>query len=46
MRPSAGNGLANMRSRMEEIGGSCELKSEAGRGTNITFRVKLKAYHE
>lgn len=40
-----GNGLTNMRSRLREIGGECELQSEPGLGTRITFRVKLKAFH-
>ena len=40
---TSGNGLANMRSRLQEIGGSCELRSKPGAGTKITFRVKLKA---
>ena len=44
-RTTPGNGLGNMRSRMQEIGGSCELRSEPGAGTSITFRVKLKAHH-
>ena len=44
-RPVPGNGLANMRSRLEEIGGECEVQSEPGAGTHITFRVKLKAHH-
>lgn len=43
--PPPGNGLANMRSRLREIGGDCELRSEPGRGTRITFRVKFRAYH-
>jgi hypothetical protein len=43
---TSGNGLANMRSRMQEIGADCELHSEPGRGTKITFRIKLKPNHE
>jgi signal transduction histidine kinase len=33
------NGLANMRSRLEEIGGECLITSHVGQGTTITFRV-------
>jgi signal transduction histidine kinase len=44
-RPAPGNGLANMRSRLQEIGGDCELTSQPGRGTTITFRVQLKPHH-
>ena len=31
------NGLANMRQRLEEIGGRCEIRSERGRGTQVSF---------
>jgi len=31
------NGLANMRQRLQEIGGRCEIQSERGHGTRITF---------
>jgi signal transduction histidine kinase len=34
-----------MRSRLQEIGGDCELSSEPGRGTTITFRIQLKPQH-
>lgn len=44
-RATPGNGLANMRNRMQEIGGGFELRSEPGQGTSITFRIKLKADH-
>ena len=44
-RPVPGNGLPNMRSRLEEIGGACEIQSEPGAGTRITFRVRLKPHH-
>jgi signal transduction histidine kinase len=33
------NGLANMRSRLTEIGGSCVIESELGKGTCIRFRM-------
>lgn len=33
-----GNGLRNMRSRLEEIGGSTEIASEPGRGTVVVLR--------
>ena len=38
-RIGCGNGLANMRQRLVEIGGVCEIHSEAGRGTTVTFIV-------
>jgi signal transduction histidine kinase len=31
------NGLGNMRRRLGELGGRCEIESRAGRGTAIRF---------
>jgi signal transduction histidine kinase len=45
-RVTSGNGLPNMRTRLQEIGGHCELHSQPGRGTTITFRVHLKSSHD
>ena len=42
MRPTAGSGLANMKSRMEEIGGHCNVDSSPGQGTTVEFRVPFK----
>jgi signal transduction histidine kinase len=36
------NGLANMQRRLAEIGGACEIRSEPGRGTTVTFTVLLR----
>ena len=41
-RLSAGNGLVNMKKRLEEIGGIFELRSAPGEGTNLRFVVWLK----
>ena len=41
-RAPFGNGLANMKKRMEEIGGEFELTSIPGAGTNIRFKLRLK----
>ena len=38
----AGHGLANMRRRLEQLGGTCSIQSEQGRGTTVSFRVNLK----
>jgi signal transduction histidine kinase len=39
-KPSrVGNGLANMRQRLESIGGRCYVESRAGEGTRILFRI-------
>jgi signal transduction histidine kinase len=35
------DGLRNMRKRLAEIGGSCEIKSEPGNGTQIRFKVPV-----
>jgi signal transduction histidine kinase len=37
----SGNGLRNMRSRLTEIGGHCQVKSEPGQGTTIRFVLPL-----
>lgn len=37
-----GNGLKNLRERMEGLGGSFECVSRAGEGTMVVFRVPLK----
>lgn len=45
-RPSSdcnvrGNGLANLRRRLEELGGRCTVKSVPGRGTLVSFEVPV-----
>jgi signal transduction histidine kinase len=40
-RPGRGNGLKNMRQRMEKIGGRCEIDSAPGRGAEIKFFVSV-----
>jgi signal transduction histidine kinase len=40
-RFSQGNGLRNMRQRLSEIGGHCEVRSAPGSGTAVTFRVSV-----
>jgi signal transduction histidine kinase len=42
-RPTAGNGLVNMKSRMEEIGGTCVVNSCADDGTSIEFHVPFSS---
>jgi len=37
-----GNGLSNMKKRMEEIGGAFELTSIAGGGTTVRLKLRLK----
>jgi signal transduction histidine kinase len=40
-RLASGNGLVNMRKRLEEIGGQCTVESAVGRGTLIKFTSPL-----
>jgi signal transduction histidine kinase len=37
----AGNGLANMRRRLEQIGGTCTIQSAPGQGTTVSFQANL-----
>jgi len=41
-RQGSGNGLANMRQRLAEIGGCCEIESAPGKGTKVAFTITLK----
>ncbi|HVM48882.1 MAG TPA: triple tyrosine motif-containing protein, partial [Candidatus Acidoferrum sp.] len=40
-RPGAGNGLLNMRRRLEEIGGTCEWDAAPGEGTRVRLVISL-----
>jgi signal transduction histidine kinase len=40
-RPRRGNGLDNLRQRLEKIGGRCEIHSAPGAGTEIKFQVRV-----
>ncbi len=42
LRFSTGNGLANMKKRLEEINSVFDLKSAPGEGTNVKFVVSIK----
>ena len=39
----AGNGLRNIRQRAELLGGSCDVISEPGSGTTVTWTAPRKA---
>jgi signal transduction histidine kinase len=41
-KTKSGNGLVNMRSRAEKVGGRCEIVSEIGKGTSIAAIVPYK----
>jgi signal transduction histidine kinase len=36
------NGVLNMRNRLHDIGGRCDIQSERGHGTQVIFYVPLK----
>jgi signal transduction histidine kinase/ligand-binding sensor domain-containing protein len=36
-----GNGLTNMSSRLEQLGGYCLITSQMGRGTRVAFEIEL-----
>ena len=40
-RPGRGNGLKNMRQRLEKIGGRCEIQSAPGAGAEIKFFISV-----
>ena len=40
-RTSSGHGLVNMKRRLQDIGGRCELTSEPGRGTKVQFTIRV-----
>jgi ligand-binding sensor domain-containing protein/signal transduction histidine kinase len=42
-RPEAGDGLENMRRRLEDICGQCRIESALGKGTKVSFRVVMSA---
>lgn len=42
LRIASGNGLANMRKRIEGIGGECQVDSTPGKGTRVKFVVRVK----
>jgi signal transduction histidine kinase len=38
-----GNGLINMRERLASVGGRCEMRSQPGQGTAVTFTIPLNS---
>ncbi|MCS7337584.1 MAG: ATP-binding protein [Verrucomicrobiae bacterium] len=38
---SAGDGLANMRARLERLGGRCEIQGAPGQGTRVLFSLPI-----
>jgi signal transduction histidine kinase len=38
---ATGNGLTNMKRRLEEIGGTCSIESEPGKGTTILLSLAV-----
>jgi signal transduction histidine kinase len=40
-RHTTGNGLANMERRLQQIGGTCSIQSQPGKGTTVSLRVNI-----
>jgi signal transduction histidine kinase len=43
--PSRGHGLSNLRERLEQIQGRCELESSPGKGTSVSLQVPFSAFN-
>jgi signal transduction histidine kinase len=41
----SGNGLINMKRRLQEIGGNCTIESQSGRGTTVQLRMEVRRTH-
>lgn len=41
--PTEGNGLANMKQRLANIGGECVISSEPGKGTTVRIQLLVRA---
>jgi signal transduction histidine kinase len=41
LRPPNGNGLANLRNRLEQLHGQCELESSPGAGTTVSLELPM-----
>jgi signal transduction histidine kinase len=39
----SGNGLSNMKQRLQKIGGSCSIESMPGQGTTVRLRLKIQS---
>ncbi|HWX21685.1 MAG TPA: sensor histidine kinase [Candidatus Binatia bacterium] len=39
---TGGNGLANMRRRLESVGGSCVIESQSGQGTSVHLGLRIE----
>jgi signal transduction histidine kinase len=42
---SRGHGLSNLRERLEQIQGRCELESSLGKGTSVSLQVPFSAFN-
>jgi signal transduction histidine kinase len=42
LRPQR-NGIVNMRQRLQEIGGQCEILTQQGKGTQVTLTIPMQA---
>lgn len=44
LRYASGNGLENMRRRLTDIGGQCDIRSRPGEGTKVRFKVPIRIH--
>ena len=44
--PARGHGLKHIQQRLQEIGGTCQIVSEAGAGTRIRLLVRVQSMSE
>ncbi|MGD1090078.1 MAG: ATP-binding protein [Verrucomicrobiota bacterium] len=44
LRYASGNGLENMRRRLTDIGGRCDIRSRPGEGTKVRFIVPVRIH--
>jgi signal transduction histidine kinase len=42
-KSSAGHGLSNMKRRLQDVGGSCVIKSQLGKGTIVHIRLSFNS---
>jgi signal transduction histidine kinase len=41
-RLASGSGLANLKKRLDAVGGDCTVQSQPGQGTRVTMTVRVK----
>jgi signal transduction histidine kinase len=41
---ASGDGLSNMRKRLADVGGQCQVDSTVGKGTTVRFVIPLNSF--